>query len=87
MPNTAPQTYRVDSPSLETMIQEVLHTLGNIDFAAEANLEKVEASALSSNLKDHTKTKIRAAHWEKRQPYVDLLETLRRQQYRQSCAA
>ncbi|QRM34246.1 hypothetical protein [Microvirga sp. VF16] len=69
------------------MMREVLHTLGDIDFAAEVELENVEVSAREPKLKVHIKSKIKAAHWEKRQPYVDLLETLRRQQHRQSFAA
>jgi hypothetical protein len=75
------------SPSLNAMIREVLHTLGDIDFAAKVELENAEVSARDPKLKEHIKGKIRAAHWEKRQPYVDLLETLRRQQHRQSLAA
>jgi len=79
--------YRMYSPSLDAMMREVLHTLGDIDFAAEVELEKVEVSARDPKLNEHLKSKIRAAHWERRQPYVELLETLRRQQHRQSLAA
>ena len=87
MPNMSHQTYRMYSPSLDAMMREVLHTLGDIDFAAEVELEKVEVSARDPKLNEHLKSKIRAAHWERRQPYLDLLETLRRQQHRQSFAA
>jgi len=75
------------SPSLDAMIREVLHTLGDIDFAAEVELENVEVSARDLKLKKHIKGKIRAAHRERRQPYVDLVDTLRRQHHRQSFAA
>jgi hypothetical protein len=68
------------------MMREVLHTLGDLNFAAEVELEKVEVSARDPKLKEHMKGKIRAAHQKKRQPYADLLETLRRQQHRQSLA-
>ena len=87
MPDISNQTYRMYSPSLDAMMREVLHTLGDIDFAAEVALENVEVSASDPKLREHIKSKIRAAHWERRQPYVDLLETLRRQQHRQSFAA
>ena len=87
MPNASKPHYRMYSPRLDTIMREVLHTLGDIDFAAEIDLEKVDAGALDPELKETTKSKIRAAHREKRQPYVDLLETLRRQQHRQSFAA
>jgi hypothetical protein len=39
------------------------------------------------DLKSSIKGKIQAAHRAKRQPYVDLVETLRRQQHRQSFGA
>jgi hypothetical protein len=87
MPNKSRQNYRMYSPSLDAMMREVLHTLGDIDFAAEVELENVEVSARDSKLKEHIKGRIRAAHREKRQPYVEILETLRRQQHRQSFAA
>jgi hypothetical protein len=87
MPNKPHQICRMYSPSLDAMMREVLHTLGDINFAAEVELENIEARALNPKLKEQIKGKIRAAHREKRQPHVDLLETLRRQQYRQSFAA
>ncbi|WP_457091817.1 hypothetical protein [Microvirga sp. P5_D2] len=87
MPNKSHQTYRMYSPSLDAMMREVLHTLGDIDFAAKIELENVQTRALDPKLKEHLEGKIRVAHREKRQPYVDLLETLRRQQHRQSFAA
>ena len=87
MPNKSEQIYRMYSPSLDAMMREILHTLGDINFAAEVELENVEVSARDLKLKKHIKGKIRAAHRERRQPYVDLLETLRRQQHRQSLPA
>ena len=68
MPNMSHQTYRMYSPSLDAMMREVLHTLGDIDFAAEVELENVEVSARDPKLNEHLKSKIRAAHWERRQP-------------------
>ncbi|WP_262273662.1 hypothetical protein [Microvirga yunnanensis] len=87
MPDRPYQNYRMYSASLDAMMREVLHTLGDIDFAVEVELENVEASARDPKLREHIKSKIKAAHGERRQPYVDLLETLRRQQHRQSFAA
>jgi len=75
------------SPSLNAMMREVLHTLGDIDFAAEVELESAEVSASDPKLTEHIKGKIRATHREKRQPYVDLLETLRQRQHRQRLEA
>jgi hypothetical protein len=87
MPNNSHKPYRMYSPSLDAMMREVLHTLGNIDFVNEIELDKVEESAVEPKLKEYIKDKIRASHQEKREPYVDLLDRLRRQQYRQSFAA
>ncbi|MPR11004.1 hypothetical protein [Microvirga tunisiensis] len=87
MPNKSQQNYRMYSPSLDAMMREILHTLGDINFAAEVELENVDVSAREPKLKEHMMSKVRAAHQERRQPYVDLLETLRRQQHRQSLPA
>jgi hypothetical protein len=86
MPNRSHYIYRMYSPIVDAMMREVLHTLGDIDFAADVELENVEVSAREAKLKEHIKTKIRAAQQQKRKPYVDLLETLRWQQHRQSLA-
>jgi hypothetical protein len=82
MSNNFHQTYRKYSPSLDAVMREVLHLLGSIDFATEVELENLKMKALDPNLKEQLRGKIRAAHWEKRRPYIDLLETLRRRQHR-----
>ncbi len=87
MPDNFHQTYRMYSPSLDAMMREVLHLLGSIDFATELELENLQMKPLDPNLKEQLKGKIRAAHWEKRRPYVDLLETLRQRQHRLAFAA
>jgi hypothetical protein len=87
MPNNLHQTYRKYSPSLNAMMRGVLHLLGSIDFAAEVELENLQMKPLDPNLKEQLRGKIRAAHWEKRRPYVDVLETLQRRQHRLAFAA
>ena len=87
MPNNSHPTYRKYSPSLDAMMREVLHLLGTIDFATEVELENLQMKALDPNLKEQLRGRIRAAHWEKRRPYVDVLETLRRRQHRLAFAA
>jgi hypothetical protein len=87
MPITPNQTYRMYSPNLSSMMREVLHTLGDIDFQYDVELEKIENTSRDEDLKSTIRKKIQAAHRQKRQPYVDLVESLRRQQYRQSFAA
>ena len=55
MQNMSHRPYRMYSPSLDAMMREVLHTLGDIDFAAEVELENVEVSARDPKLKSTSK--------------------------------
>ena len=71
-----------DTSSIDAMMREVLHMLGNIDFQYEVELEKAERHTACDAVKDHIKRKIRAAHHERREPYVELLATLRQRQHR-----
>jgi hypothetical protein len=87
MSNYANQQSRMYSPSLDLMMKEVARTLGNIDFEHQVELEKVERSASAKELKQYIREKLRAAHHERRQPYVDLLNQLWMQQRGQSFAA
>ena len=80
MSNYANQQSRMYSPSLDLMMKEVARTLGNIDFEHQVELEKVERSASAKELKQYIREKLRAAHHERRQPYVDLLNQLWMQQ-------
>jgi hypothetical protein len=47
-------------------------------------LEKLESSSTDQELKNHIGRKIRAAHRERREPYIELLATLRQRQQRLS---
>ena len=87
MSNHANQQSRMYSPSLDLMMKEVARTLGHIDFDHQVELEKVERSASAKELKQYIREKLRAAHHERRQPYVDLLNQLWMQQRGQSFAA
>lgn len=79
--------YRMYSSSLNAMMREVLHTIGDIDFQHEVELDSVEKSIRDEELKSDIKKKLNAAHREKREPYVGLVNRLRLQQHRQSFAA
>ncbi|WP_262270116.1 hypothetical protein [Microvirga yunnanensis] len=68
-------------------MKEVKRTLGNIDFEHAIELEQVDRSAAAEDLKQHIRDKLRDAHRERRQPYVDLLNRLWMQQRGQSFAA
>ncbi len=76
-----------DTPSIDAMMREVLHMLGNIDFEYEVELDKADLHASSEDVKEHIKKRIRAAHHERREPYVELLTILRQQQHRLALAA
>ena len=73
--------------NIDSMVREVLHRLGDIDVAYEIELYRVDGSAADQELKSHIKKKIRAAHHERRVPYVELLTTLRQRQHRTSLQA
>ena len=73
-----------DAASIEAMMREVLHRLGDIDFQYEVALDKAEMATSGDELKALIKRKIRAAHHERREPYVELLATLRQRQHRLS---
>ncbi|MCG7394330.1 hypothetical protein MHY87_15610 [Microvirga sp. ACRRW] len=86
-PNNYKELYSRDyngSPSIDAMMREVLHMLGNIDFEHEMELDRLEKSATDQELKSYIKRKIRAAYEERREPYVELLATLRQRQHRLS---
>jgi hypothetical protein len=78
---------RLRSSSIYSTIREVLHTLGNIDFQTEFDLDRVEQGVPDEELKHYIKQHIRAAHQRKRQPYIDLLHELRMQRPPHSFAA
>jgi hypothetical protein len=77
----------VHALSIYSIIREVLHTLGNIDFQNELDLDRVDKGVPDEELKQYIKQHIRAAHQRKRKLYVDLLNELRIQRPHQSFAA
>jgi hypothetical protein len=70
------------SPSIDSMMREVLHMLGNIDFEHEIQMDKLEKCSTDDEFKTYIKKRIRAAHRERREPYVELLTKLRQRQHR-----
>ena len=73
-----------DSPSIDSMMREVLHMLGNIDFEYEVELDRIDKGPTDQDVKAYIKKKIIAAHHERREPYVELLAKLRQRQHRLS---
>ena len=72
--------YNAYSPEIYLVIREVLHTIGDIDYQHEAEIHKADKNSSDEKIKNYIKQKIRAAHQRKRQPYIDLLNTLRSRQ-------
>ncbi len=75
------------SPTIDSMMREVLHTLGNIDFQHDAELERLKMSRTDEELKSYIKGKLLAKHRARREPYVELLTELRKHQYRPALVA
>jgi hypothetical protein len=78
---------RKTSPTVGSMMREVLHTLGNIDCEHELELDRLEISNTDQKLKNDIREKLLSRHRERREPYVELLTVLRQQQYRLAVAA
>ena len=78
---------RAHSPSIDSMMGEVLHTLGNIDFQHDAELERLEISRTDEELKSYIKGTLLAKHRARREPYVELLAELRKHQHRPALVA
>lgn len=86
-PKQDSRQYRTYSPAIDMMMREVLQTLGDIDFQHQVELEKLETTTTDQELKRHIVEKIKAAHRKRREPYVDILTTLRKKQHRLAFAA
>jgi hypothetical protein len=82
--NARENQFSIQTPSIASMMREVLHLLGNIDFEHEIQLARLENSDADQEMKSHIGKKIRAAHRERREPYLELLATLRQRQQRLS---
>jgi hypothetical protein len=75
------------SAKLDLMIRDVLHALGDVDFEHQVDIERIEQTIDSEELKEYLIKKANFEHQIYRQPYVDLLNKLRMQQHRRSFAA
>jgi hypothetical protein len=78
---------RMYSAKLDSMIRDVLHALGDVDFEHQVDIERIEQSVDTEEIKEYLINKADSEHQLYRQPYVDLLNKLRMQQYRRSFAA
>jgi len=87
MATTSDHQSRMYSSQLNFLIRDLLQTLSNIDFAHQLEIEKVETSKSDAEMKEYIKDKLQWSHQQRRQPYVALLDELRRKQHQQSFAA
>jgi len=62
-------------------------TLADIDFRYESELLRLDQSSVEEDRKNDMKRAMLLRHRERREPYVSMLESLRKQQPRQSFAA
>jgi hypothetical protein len=67
---------RTYSPTLQPLLQSLLVTLADIDFAYESDLEMVKNSATDEALKRSVIDKLQQKHQERRAPYVRQLAAL-----------
>jgi hypothetical protein len=67
---------RMYSPAVGPLLQSLLATLADIDFAFESDLEVVENSATEEALKSKIIERLREQHRERRAPYVRQMDAL-----------
>jgi len=77
MPKASNNAYSSYFPELYDVVREALHRIGNIDYQHQSELRQVDQALSDEELKVYIKQRILAAHQKRRQPYVDLLTTLR----------
>jgi hypothetical protein len=69
--------YKAYPAELYSVVREILHVIGDIDQQFEGEINETDRNLSDEEVKNRIKQKIRAAHQTKRQPYIDLLSTLR----------
>jgi hypothetical protein len=69
----------VYSPEITPLLQSLLATLADLDFAYESDLEVVRNSATDAVLKRKVIDKLQQQHRERREPYVRQLTAVERQ--------
>jgi hypothetical protein len=75
-PNRENHPPRLYSPTLQPLLQSLLSTLADIDFAYEREREKVSKSSPDINLRIRILEKLKAQHQARRSPYLQQLAIL-----------
>ncbi|UVF18064.1 hypothetical protein HPT29_016260 [Microvirga terrae] len=65
------------SPSFQPLLQSLLATLADLDFDYEQEREKLNTSP-DANIKIRALEKLKARHYERRQPYIQQLAILQK---------
>lgn len=66
------------------LIQELVRNLSHIDSEYNLRMNSLERSSTNDDLKPYIAQRLRAAHRERREPYVRQLEALRAQHHNSS---
>ena len=66
------------SPEITPLLQSLLATLADIDFAYESDLEVVQNSATDEILKRKVIERLQQQHRERREPYIRQIKALQR---------
>ena len=69
---------RLYSPEITPLLQSLLATLADIDFAYESDLEVVQNSATDAILKRKVIERLQQQHRERREPYIRQITALQR---------
>jgi hypothetical protein len=69
---------RMYSPTFQPLLQSLLATLADIDFDYEQEREKLSNTSPDANLKIRAIEKLKARHYERRQPYIQQLAVLQK---------
>ena len=67
---------RMYSPTLQPLLQSLLSTLADIDFNYEQEREKLSNTSPDANIKIRALERLKARHYERRQPYIQQLAVL-----------
>ena len=70
---------RFYSPDNEVLLQSMLTTLADLDFAYEQERERVSTSTKDANLRARVLQKLRDQHRERREPYMQHLTMFQEQ--------
>jgi hypothetical protein len=69
---------RMYSPTYQPLLQSLLATLADIDFDYEQEREKLSINSPDANIKIRALEKLKACHYERRQPYIQQLAILQK---------